>query len=91
MHHSHATPIFPAWSHRLGAMKPALAATGRNLRQLTLSQLEVRLQTCLPARLLDKPVAGPHSRERIYCLPRTFWAWLWQRLNDNASCREVVR
>jgi hypothetical protein len=41
--------------------------------------------------LLDKPVAGPHSRDRIYSLPRTFWAWLWQRLNDNASCREVVR
>jgi hypothetical protein len=72
-------------------MKPKLAATALGLPQLTLSQLEARLQTCLPGRLLDKPAAGPHSRQRIYSLPRTFWAWLWQRLNNNASCREVVR
>jgi hypothetical protein len=72
-------------------MKAALTATRLRLRQLTLSQLEARLQTCLPSRLLEKPAAGSHSRERVYTLPRTFWAWLWQRLNDNASCREVVR
>jgi len=91
MSDSNPTPDFPAWSCRLGPMKRPLATAGRRLRQLTLSQLEARLHSCLPARLLAKPLAGPHSRERIYCLPRTFWAWLWQRLNDNASCREVVR
>lgn len=86
-----ATADFPAWSHRLGPMKARLAAAGRQLRQATLAQLEVRFGHCLPARLLAKPAAGPHSRERVYSLPRTFWGWLWQMLNHNAPCREVVR
>jgi hypothetical protein len=91
MKHSHVTPDFPAWSHRLGPMKARLLATGLRLRQSTLSQLEARLGSSLPGPLLAKPAAGPHSRDRIYSLPRTFWGWLWQMLNHNASCREVVR
>ena len=91
MKYSGTTSDFPAWSHRLGPMKARLAATGLRLRQTTLSQLETRLGSCLPGRLLAKPAAGPHSRNRIYSLPRTFWGWLWQMLNHNASCREVVR
>ena len=86
-----ATAIFPAWSHHLGPMKACLATAGRPLRQATLAQLEVRLGHCLPAGLLAKPATGPHSRERVYSLPRTFWGWLWQMLNQNAPCREVVR
>ena len=72
-------------------MKARVAAAARPLRQATLAQLEVRLGHCLPARLLAKPAAGPHSRERIYSLSRTFCGWLWQMLNHNAPCREVVR
>jgi hypothetical protein len=86
-----ATADFPAWSHQLGPMKIRVADAGRRLRQATLPQLEVRLGNCLPGRLLAKPAAGPHSRERVYSLPRTFWGWLWQMLNHNAPCREVVR
>ncbi len=86
-----ATADFPAWSHRLGPMKARLAQAARPFRQATLAQLEVRLGHCLPARLLAKPAAGPHSRERVYSLPRTFWGWLWQMLNHNEPCREVVR
>lgn len=85
------TPDFPAWTHRLGPMKARLAAAGVRLRRATLAHLEDRLGRCLPARLLAKPAAGPHSRERIYSLPRTFWGWVWQMLNHNAPCREVVR
>jgi hypothetical protein len=91
MKYSTATSDFPAWSHRLGPMKARLAATGSRLRQATLSQLEARLGSCLPDRLLAKAAAGPHSRDRIYSLSRTFWGWLWQMLNHNASCREAVR
>ena len=91
MKHAYATPDFPAWSHRLGPMKARLLATGSQLRPSTLSQLEARLGSCLPGPLLAKPAGGPHSRDRIYSLPRTFWGWLWQMLNHNASCREVVR
>src|ERR1039457_878975 len=72
-------------------MKARFVATGLRLRQTTLSQIETRLGNCLPGRLLAKPAAGSHSRDRIYSLSRTFWGWLWQMLNHNASCREVVR
>jgi len=91
MKHFRTTPDFPAWSHRLGPMKARLLTTGLRLRRATLSQLETRLGNCLPGRLLAKPAAGSHSRDRIYSLSRTFWGWLWQMLNHNASCREVVR
>ena len=55
-------------------MKSKLAAT--SLRHRTLCQLETRLGGFLPGSLLDKPAAGPHSRQRIYSLSRTFWGWL---------------
>lgn len=91
MINSRSTPIFPAWTHRLSPMKARLAATARPWRQATLAQLEARLGACLPAGLLARPTTGPHSRDRVYSLPRTFWGWLWQMLNHNAPCREVVR
>ena len=91
MKDSTRTSDFPAWAHRLGPMKARAAAAGLRRRQATLAQLEVGLGHCLPGRLLAKPDAGPHSRERVYSLPCTFWGWLWQMLNHNAPCREVVR
>jgi hypothetical protein len=72
-------------------MKARLADAGRSFQQATLAQFEARLGHCLPGGLLAKPAAGPHSRERIYSLSRTFWGWLWQMLNHNAPCREAVR
>lgn len=91
MHDSTTTADFPAWTHRLGPMKARLAQAGRVFHQATLAQLEARLGPCLPAGLLAKPEAGPHSRQRIFSLSRTFWGWLWQMLNHNAPCREAVR
>jgi hypothetical protein len=72
-------------------MKAKLTLSLSQLRQLTLCQIEDSLGGFLPSSLLDKPATGPHSRNRIYCLPRTFWGWIWQRLNANAPCRELVR
>jgi hypothetical protein len=68
------------------ALKAALP-----LRQATLAKLEGSLGKFLPSDLLDKPSRGPLSRQRVYWLTRTFWAWIWQMLNHNAPCREVVR
>ena len=85
------TPDFPAWVQRLGPMKARFAALGIRLRHATLTELETHLGVYLPAGLLARPDAGPHSRQRIFGLPRTFWGWLWQMLNHNAPCREVVR
>jgi hypothetical protein len=61
------------------------------LRQATLSQLELRFAKALPATLLTQNAGQAHSRERIYTLSRTFWCWIWQILQAQASCREVVR
>jgi len=65
--------------------------TARAFRQATLSQIEQTLAPALPAQLLDPPVAGDHSRQRVFPLPRTFWCWIWQVFQANTSCREVVR
>ena len=85
------TPSFPAWSHQLAPMKARLVDAARQCRQATLAQIEVSLGSFLPASLLAKPATGTHSRERVYPLARTVWGWLWQMLNHNAPCREVVR
>jgi len=63
----------------------------RSLRQATLAQIEERLAPALDPQTLQKPGSGDHSRERIFTLPRTFWCWIWQILQGNTSCREVVR
>jgi hypothetical protein len=91
MNRPSTTPSFPAWSHQLAPMKPRLVDAARQCRQATLAQIEVSLGSFLPASLLAKPATGTNSRERVYSLPRTVWGWLWQMLNHNAPCREVVR
>jgi Transposase DDE domain len=63
----------------------------RSLQALTLSRLEERFRPLLPADLLQLPSAGANSRERVFGLSRTFFCWLWQMLQLNTSCREVVR
>jgi hypothetical protein len=42
------------------------------------------------AALRPPPPVAPH-RERPYSTRRTFWCFLWQMLNQNTSCREVVQ
>jgi hypothetical protein len=86
-----ATPYLPA-------LRPILAPMGSRsqnpapfLRQATLAQIEQTLAPALPETLLRKPADGPHSRRRVFDLPRTFWGWGWQVLQANTSCREVVR
>jgi hypothetical protein len=56
-----------------------------------LSQIEDRLAPALPPHLLHKPATGDHSREQVYTLGRTWWCWVWQVLQANTACREVVR
>ena len=63
----------------------------RSCRQATLAQIEARLAPCLTPALVQKQEGKEFSRERIYSRPRTFWCWIWQILQGNTSCREVVR
>jgi hypothetical protein len=81
------TPFFPAWRARLAAF----GRQARTVRQQPLPQLEKVLGHLIPPGLLTPPATGTNSRHRLYDLPCTFWAFLWQALNPACPCREVVR
>jgi hypothetical protein len=86
------TRDFPSWKHLLGPMGPrSLASALAKVRDATLNQMEAHLGRFLPAPLLQQQAQGPNSRDRIFCLSRTFWCFLWQMLQANTACREVVR
>lgn len=82
------TPLFPAWLHRLAPMGRRASQCLTSVRQCTLSQVESRFGSLFASPVL-RPPSGPH-RERPYSTRRTFWCFLWQMLNQNTSCREVV-
>ena len=81
------TPFFPAW-------RPRLAALGRrvqHLRQQSLLHLDQLFGSRLPPELLAQADEGPNSRERVFTVRRTFFGFLYQVLNPDCPCREVVR
>jgi hypothetical protein len=81
------TPFFPQ-------LRPRLAALGRRvhrLRQQSLLHLETLFSPLLPPGLLSQAEEGPNSRDRIYSLRRTFFGFLYQVLNPDCPCRQVVR
>jgi hypothetical protein len=45
----------------------------------------------LPPGLLAQADEGANSRERIYSVRRTFFGFLYQVLNPDCPCREIVR
>ena len=82
-----ATPFFPAW-------RPRLARLGQHvhhLRPQSLMHLDRLFGSLLPAWLLAQADEGPNSREQIYSVRRTFFGFLYQVLNPDCPCREVVR
>lgn len=81
------TPFFPQWRQRLAA----LGRRVRSLRQQSLLHLDQLFGPLLPPGLLSQADDGPNSRERIYTLRRTFFAFLYQVLNPDCPCRQVVR
>jgi hypothetical protein len=88
-----SAPAFPSFQPllaRLGCGRRTAKTAGR-LRGATLSQLESSLAPALPGGLFTRSAAAAHSRERIFTLARTVWSWLWQILQRNTACREVVR
>src|SRR6266571_4747280 len=81
------TPFFPIWRARLAA----LGRRVEQLRQQSLAHLEQLVDPWLPPGLLCQSDEGPNSRDRIYTLRRTFFAFLYQILNPDCPCREIVR
>ena len=61
------------------------------IRQCTLSQVETRFGTLFAEPALRPPPPDDPHHERPYSTRRTFWCFLWQMLNQNTACREVVR
>lgn len=85
------TPSFPAW--RGWFSRPPgrdLPATLASLRRCTLDKLEERLGPLLGG-LGALSAARASPRERPYSVRRTWWCFLWQMLQCNASCRRVVQ
>ena len=80
------TPLFPAWRAQLGPVRRRV----QTLRQQSLLHLDLLLGALLPAGLLAQSDHGPNSREHIYSLRRTFFGFLYQVLNPDCPCREVV-
>lgn len=81
------TPFFPPWRHRLAPMGQRV----QHLRRQSLFHLDRLFASLLPPGLLAQSDEGPNSRESIYSLRRTFFGFLYQVLNPDCPCREVVR
>jgi hypothetical protein len=81
------TPFFPAWRAQVGPMKRRI----QHVRQQSLLHLDLLFGPLLPAWLLSQSDQGPNSREQIYSVRRTFFGFLYQVLNPECPCREVVR
>lgn len=84
------THFFPQLRPVLAPMGSRSSACARALARDTLAQIEQRFAQALDPALLQKPSSGPHSRRRLFPLCRTFWSWIWQILQSNTACREVV-
>lgn len=80
------TPFFPAFRSRLGPMKCRI----EQLHKKSLCHLESVFLPFLPPGLLAQADEGENSRERIYSVWCTFFAFLYQVLNPKTPCREVV-
>jgi hypothetical protein len=61
------------------------------LRQQSLCHLDQLFNRFLPPALLAQADEGTNSRERIFSVRRTFFGFLYQVLNPDCPCREVVR
>jgi len=81
------TPFFPAWRSRLAPMGQRV----ERLRRQSLMHLDLLFGSFMPAGLLSQADEGPNSREHIYSVRRTFFGFLYQVLNPDCPCREVVR
>ena len=90
------TPFLPGISHQLSGRQrrsqlDALCAQSEQWRQSSLSRLCEIFGPWLPAALLAPTAIGVNSRQRLYPLTLTFWAFLSQVLSPGSACREVVR
>jgi len=72
-------------------MGARLKATVKQVKTLTLAELESVFAPYLPETCFPKAVPKDNSRHRVYTQGRTFWTFVWQCLTPKTSCREAVR
>src|SRR5437667_12140457 len=81
------TPFVPQFRARLAALGKRV----HTLRQQSLPHLDLLFGALLPTWLLSQSDEGPHSREQIYSVRRTFFGFLYQVLNPACPCLGIVR
>lgn len=91
---AHTTRFFPAFGPLLFGRAPR--STLQTLRDRAtsaegLAQLQSACGPLLPLQALAAAAAGPNSRQRVFSVSVTFWAFLTQVLNPTMPCRQVVR
>jgi hypothetical protein len=89
------TPFLPGIPHGLfGRQRRSqldeLRAQTQQLRQASLSRLCEIFGVWLPLPLLGQSSDGCNSRQRLYPVSLTFWAFLSQVLSPGSACREIV-
>ena len=85
-----STPFFKAFGPLLFGRR-----AGSKLREMkqiqTLGELYEMFGDLVPEKLLSRAEKGTNSRERALPPRVTFWAFVWQVMQPESSCREVVR
>jgi len=75
------------WRARFAPLKASL----QELRSKPLPYLHGLFGSWIPTAALEPESSGPNSRQRLFPLEMTFWAFLGQILNPGTSCREALR
>jgi DDE family transposase/transposase IS4-like protein len=87
---SSSTPFFKAFGPLLFGRKPG--GKLKELKQIqSLGELYEVFGDLIPEKLLGRSQSGTNSRERALPPRVTFWAFVWQVMQPQSSCREVVR
>jgi hypothetical protein len=71
--------------------KAPLKVARAQLASQSMNGLSLLFASWFPHHLLAQADEGPNSRDRIYSVRITFWAFLWQVLNPGQPCRQAVR
>jgi len=91
---SFATPFFHSFRSLLFG-KPPVSSLKKAIADLpklaSLAELRQLFGSYFPAALLARNRRGENSRQRVFSLEVTFWAFLDQVLTPQGPCRETVR
>lgn len=85
-----STPFFQAFGPLLFGRRPGSRV--KAVKAITsLGELYEIFGDLVPEKMLGLEPKGANSRDRMLPPRVTFWAFVWQALNPESSCREVTR